>query len=175
MPLPHAGYRLEGDAADSTLELQRFEVWDPAAKVVVHNGAGAPPTVQAPPDTRYFNGALAGAPGSSVVLSVDASGRVSGMAVRGKDTWTLGRAGAAPQAAAAATGGGAAQAPLSSRKGKPSDNDGRPPFHCGGSILHEHQHSPGQQQQTGNQGTPTRKLLAVSDLRRGARAAPLAC
>ncbi|PRW61007.1 Reprolysin (M12B) family zinc metalloprotease [Chlorella sorokiniana] len=72
------GLRLEGQAADATLELQRLEAWDPAAKIVVHSGSVATIT-EGPPDTRYFQGSLAGAPGSTALLSVDAAGGVSGM------------------------------------------------------------------------------------------------
>ena len=138
--------------------LQRFEVWDPAAKIVVDRGGGSTPTVHGPPDVRYFKGAIAGAPGSLAVLAVDPSGGVNGLAVRGKEEWALGRPRPAPQAAAAG-GGGAAPAPLSSRKAAPGDGASRPPFQCGAAGLYPHQLK--QARQPSSPGDGARKLLAV--------------
>lgn len=45
-------YRLEGDTQDSILELERYEVWHPTAKIVISKGRGVPPVVRGPPDTR---------------------------------------------------------------------------------------------------------------------------
>ena len=153
------GYRLEGQATDSTLELRRLEVWDPAAKVVVHPGGGTKPTTQGPPDVRYFKGSVAGAPGSTVVLAVDAAGGVSGVATHGSERWALGRPALSPVAAAA----GVAPAGLSSRK-VPRSGSGaapRPPFQCGADALPP-QHSQRAQQASSQDGGASRKLLAVS-------------
>jgi hypothetical protein len=155
------GYRLEGQTTDSTLELQRLEVWDPTAQIVVQPGGGARPVVQGPPDTRYFKGSLAGAPGSAVVLSVDASGGVSGIATNGKDRWALSRPALSPVAAAA----GVAPAGLSSRKATRagSGTASRRPFHCGASDL-EPQQAQRAQQASSQDGAASRKLLAGSAL-----------
>ena len=153
------GYRLEGQAADSTLELQRLEVWDPAAKVVVHPGGSGRPTVHGPPDVRYFKGSVAGAPGSTVVLAVDAAGGVNGVVTHGSERWTLSRPALSPVAAAA----GVAPAGLSSRK-VPRNGSGaapRPPFQCGADALPPQQ-SQRAQQASRQDGGASRKLLAVS-------------
>jgi len=151
------GYRLEGQTTDSTLQLQRFDVWDPAAKVVVHSGGSTKPTVQGPPDVRYFKGSLAGAPGSTVVLAVDPAGGVSGVATHGQERWALSRPALLPVAAAA----GVAPAGLSSRKAARSGGAaaGRPPFHCGASDLQPQQ--PQRAQQASGLDGAARKLLAV--------------
>ncbi len=134
-------------------------MWDPSATVLVDSRA-----VQGPPDVRYFAGSLARAPGSTVMLSVDAAGGVSGMATHGKERWELGRPALSPQAAAA----GVAPAGLSSRKaarnGATAPN--RPHFHCGASGLEAERppqaQRPQQAQQAGGQGSAARKLLQVS-------------
>ena len=144
-------------------------MWDPAATVLVHSGASTAPAVQGPPDVRYFAGSLAGAPGSTVMLSVDPAGGVTGMAAHGKERWALHRPALSPQAAAA----GVAPAGLSSRKAARSGGAtaGRQPFHCGASGLEAERPPQAQQpqqaqavaaQQAGGQGGAARKLLQVS-------------
>jgi hypothetical protein len=154
------GLVLEGQAGDSTLELQRLEAWDPAAKIVVHPGSGAPPITEGPPDTRYFQGSLAGVPASTVMLAVDAAGGVSGMAVHGRHTWLLGRPALSPQAAAA----GVAPAGLASRKAVPDKGGaaGRRPFQCQANDLLP-QRTP-QARPAGTQAGAYKKLLATSQL-----------
>ena len=156
----HTGLRLEGRPTNSTLELQRFDVWDPAAKVVVHPGGGAQPTTQGPPDVRYFKGSVAGAPGSTVVLAVDAAGGVSGMATHGRQHWTLGRPALSPQAAAA----GVAPAGLSSRRATAGTNVAadRQAFHCGASSLEAERPPHAAQQQASSSGSISPTLAAVS-------------
>ena len=154
--------RLEGQATPATLELQRLEVWDPTAQVVMHPGGNAPPTTQRPPDVRFFTGSLAGAPGSAVVLSVDAAGGVDGVVTHGRERWALRRPALSPQAAAA----GAAPAGLSSRRAAPTSGAAsrRQPFRCGASSLEAPQppREAQQAQQDKPQGGPARKLLQVS-------------
>ena len=156
----HTGLWLEGQAADSTLELQRFDVWDPAAKVVVHPGGGAQPTTQGPPDVRYFKGSVAGAPGSTVVLAVDAAGGVSGMATHGSERWALGRPALPPLAAAA----GVAPAGLSSRRATAGTSvaANRQAFHCGAASLEAERPLHAAQQQASGSGSISPTLAAVS-------------
>ena len=150
------GYRLEGRTDEASLELQRINVWAPAAKVVVHGSQkGAPPTTQRPPDTRYFKGSIAGAPGSAVVLAVDPAGGVNGIATHGQDRWALSRPALSPVAAAA----GVAPAGLTSRKAAPSSTASRPPFHCGAADLPPQRAQ--QAQQASSQDAGARKLLQV--------------
>jgi hypothetical protein len=75
--------RIEGlrdrDAARAeTFVGERFEVFSPDARVVVVGESG--PTELAPPENVYFKGALEGIPGSRVLISVLADGRVRGVA-----------------------------------------------------------------------------------------------
>lgn len=83
---------------------------------------------------------IAGAPTSSVVLSVRADGSVSGMAWKGNSTWALGRTGAsgaaaagsgAAASAAATSGSGVSAAPLSSRKATLQQVRSAQTFDCG--------------------------------------------
>lgn len=104
-------YVLEGDTKPSTLDLKRFEVWRPNAKVVVMTRNG--PVTRGPPDTRMFRGTVEGKPGSMVVLTVRERGGVSGLALRDKSSWALGKLGQ--------NGGGPTTAPLGSRKSRPGE------------------------------------------------------
>lgn len=133
------GYRLQGDAADSTLRLRRMEVWAPGAQIWLQAATTAPPQQVAPPPSLYFRGSIAGQPGSAVIMSVSADGGVSGYAFRGNDSWALGKPGA-PRGASAAAAAAAAAAPLSSVIVQPEDVQALPPFKCGVSGLgHTHQ------------------------------------
>jgi len=160
--LCNAGLRLEGQTADATLELQRLEVWDPAAKIVVQPGGGAPATVQGPPDVRYFKGSLAGVPGSTAMLAVDAAGGVSGMATHGRERWALGPPALSPVAAAA----GVAPAGLSSRRAAaPSSGEAAPRRQrCSASNLKPERPKQAQQAQQAQQARgldgAARNLLA---------------
>lgn len=108
---------LEGDTKPSTLVLKRVEVWRPNAKVVTMTPRG--PVTRGPPDTRMFRGTVAGSPGSSVVLTVRENGGVSGLALRGKSSWSLGKRG---------QGGSPTTAPLGSRKSRPGEQANLPKF-----------------------------------------------
>ena len=81
---------VNGDTTASTLELERFEVWAPGAKVWIQAAADAPPQERPPPATRYFRGRIAGAPNSRVLLSVRANGAVNGVVevVKVSRNWT---------------------------------------------------------------------------------------
>lgn len=125
-----SSYRLQGDAQDSTLQLKRFEVWKPGAKVVLQAAINAPPLERAPPATRFFRGIIAGFPSSAVILTVQPDGGVSGMAYRGNASWALGKEGV-PAGASAAVAATAAAAPLDSQKVRPEDVKALPPFSCG--------------------------------------------
>lgn len=125
-------YKLAGDALPSTLLLQRFEMWQPGSTVHVSTADGQQLRL-APPDARFFRGRIAGAPGSAVMLSVRASGAVSGMAWRANDSWALGVAGPAAQPAATASAGGDGTAAclLGSQKASPQQQAALQPLECG--------------------------------------------
>lgn len=135
------GYRLAGDAAVSTLELKRFEVWKKDAVVAIQSSVNSPAAMKPAPDTRYFRGTIAGVPGSAAMLAVRPDGGVTGMAWRGNTTWTLGRAGGlatlgnSAGAQAAAISPGAASGALSSVKVDATDLETLPPFQCGSDAL----------------------------------------
>lgn len=82
------GYRLEGEEGAATLQLKHHQVWAPGAKVVVHTAEGT--TEAPPPAARIFRGTIEGQTGSSVLLSVQEDGRMTGMAMRGDASWALG-------------------------------------------------------------------------------------
>ena len=88
------GYHLEGEESAATLQLKHHQVWAPGAKVVVHTAEGT--TEAPPPPARIFRGTIDGAPDSSVLLSVQEDGRMTGMAMRGGASWALGHEEAAP-------------------------------------------------------------------------------
>ena len=102
-----------------------MELWQPGARVLVHTAGGV--VAHAPPDTHVFSGTIAGAPGSGVVLTVDAEGGIAGLATRGGSTWAVTKAAAGPQAAAA-TPNGPAPGGISSVAGTKS---GRRRHSCG--------------------------------------------
>lgn len=79
------GLLLEGDAATSTLDLERFEVWLPNAVVMV-DGTRVPA-----PKTVYFRGSVAGYPGSSALVSVRERGGTMGMVFRADGAWAVGK------------------------------------------------------------------------------------
>lgn len=83
-----SGLALEGEAQPVTLELQRRDVWTAGARIVTHTEAG--PQEQGPPASRFFRGAIAGQPHSSVALAVHEDGSVAGIASNGEASWALG-------------------------------------------------------------------------------------
>lgn len=86
--------RLEGELSPVTLELERFQVFAPDAKIVVHRGQGKKHLV-GPPATAYFSGTIQSDRDSIAVLSVDAQGGIQGIVQQGGRFWMLDRGGAA--------------------------------------------------------------------------------
>ncbi|KAI3431729.1 hypothetical protein D9Q98_004771 [Chlorella vulgaris] len=113
--------QLEGEQEPLSLDLERFDVWSPGAKVVLQGARGAQPREQAPPATAFFRGSVAGNPGSSVMVSVRKDGSVGGMAFHKKASWALGKA---------AGGGNGNGGGIRSRKSRPADMQAKP-FECG--------------------------------------------
>ena len=107
------GLLLAGDAATSTLELERFEVWLPNAVVLVD---GEP---VAPPRTLYFRGSVAGYPGSTALVSVREQGGTMGMVFRPDGAWAIGK--------------GRGRGALRSAHARPEEY--RKPFACGADQL----------------------------------------
>lgn len=91
----------------------------------------SPPRRIPRPTTAFFKGSIAGAPGSSVLLSVGKNGAVHGIAHRGNTSFILARSkgptAGGPVAAAAAM----AAAPLASRRTTSAQTKELPRFSCG--------------------------------------------
>lgn len=101
-------------------------------QVVVQPSKHKPPQRIPRPTTAFFKGSIAGAPGSSVLLSVGENGAVHGVAHRDNASFALTRspratAGSGPVAAAAAL----AAAPLSSSRTTSAQTRELPRFSCG--------------------------------------------
>src|SRR5258708_4213823 len=62
----------------ATLELERFEVWAPDARIVVHEADGKHTHTLPRPETRFYKGHVAGDPDSAVEISVAPNGRIEG-------------------------------------------------------------------------------------------------
>ena len=139
--------RLDGDGHDSELELERFDVWAPGARVEVHGAAGGLPQLIQPPDTHYFRGRIAGDASSTVVLAVDANGGMQGVVHRGRDGWSLSKH-------SSAQGSGAA-APLVSTAA-PAAAPSAKPFECG---VEKEEWQGTQEQLSVPGGAGNRKLL----------------
>jgi hypothetical protein len=67
---------IDGDSV--TLELERFEVWEPDANVIVHEADGKHTHVLPRPDTRYYKGHVAGEADSALAISVAPDGSIDG-------------------------------------------------------------------------------------------------
>lgn len=162
------GLPLQAGAAPSTatLSLERFAVWTVDARVVLQTPAGGWVDVGAPHATAYFQGAIAGQPGSSVLLAALTDGTLWGTASSGKTTWALGNAGPAGPAAAAIRGGGAVPSALASRLVRPEEMGNKPPWHCGFDDL---PHTETASSTAAASSTGSRKLLQVR-VRRSPRA-----
>lgn len=68
-------------------ELERFEVFAPQARIVVHGEAGD--AFLPIPENAYFRGTIAGDPRSSVFLTSLAAGGLRGMAAAGGEYWVM--------------------------------------------------------------------------------------
>lgn len=82
------GLGLPGTPGNSALELERFEIFAPDARIVIHHPDGE--EVQGPPDNRYFRGYVDGSPNSTAYLSIRRAGEVRGLIERGGRYWLLG-------------------------------------------------------------------------------------
>lgn len=92
---PHGTIRItavpwaEGSSSAAfALALERFEVFAPGARIVVHGSAGEERLL--PPANVYLRGSVEGEAGSRVVLSVLDSGEIRGLANALGRTWVLG-------------------------------------------------------------------------------------
>ena len=83
--LPWAG---AGASRSQSLLLQRFDVFSPGAKIVLHTSAGD--RLLPVPANVYLRGSLAEEPLSRVVLSVLGTGEIRGLATAAGRTWMLG-------------------------------------------------------------------------------------
>lgn len=83
----------DGVSRSLGLRLDRFEVFAPGARVVLHTEAGE--RYLPVPANVYLRGEVQGEPGSRVVLSVLASGEIRGLATALGRTWLLGADGGA--------------------------------------------------------------------------------
>lgn len=78
------GLALDGASEPARVDLERFRVFSPEARVVLDDSS-----VAAAPTTAYFRGFVDGDPHSSVVLSVPGTGPVHGLVVRDGLLWWL--------------------------------------------------------------------------------------
>lgn len=81
-------WALDGVSRSLSLRLERFQVFAPGARVVVHGAAGE--RYLPFPENVYLRGEVEGEAGSRVVLSVLASGEIRGLATAIGRTWLLG-------------------------------------------------------------------------------------
>lgn len=78
---------LDQEDSPVSLELQRFEVFAPDARIVAHQPEGEDSLE--PPATGYFQGRIRGAADSLVVLSADPQGVMRGIVQQGNKFWIL--------------------------------------------------------------------------------------
>jgi hypothetical protein len=90
--VPWAG---DGRSRSETLALERFEVFAPTARIVVHTATGD--EFLPAPANVYLRGRIEGEAGSRVVLSVLATGEIRGLATATGRTWLFGSAGEDPR------------------------------------------------------------------------------
>ncbi|HLA77043.1 MAG TPA: M12 family metallo-peptidase [Vicinamibacteria bacterium] len=83
----------------AALELTRFEVFAPDAKIVVHREKGE--EILPAPANAYFRGRLAGDPDSTAILTVRAQGGVRGLLAQSGRVWVMESGGEGRLAAAA--------------------------------------------------------------------------
>ena len=76
--------QLEGQPGTSDLELERFRVFTPDARIVVDGRTERPV-----PDNLYFKGRISGDPGSRVLLTLRRSGELRGLVFRRGELWVL--------------------------------------------------------------------------------------
>ncbi len=83
---------LDGEAR--TLDLVRFRVFAPDARVTVRGAAGV--SRRPAPDNAYFRGAVDGDPASLALLTVRAQGGLRGLVTSGGNYWVLGSGAGGP-------------------------------------------------------------------------------
>ena len=88
-------WAVDGASREQSLLLERFEVFAPNAKIVIHTDAGDRHLPV--PANVYLRGQVEGEAGSRVVLSVLATGEVRGLATALGRTWLLGSEGSDAQ------------------------------------------------------------------------------
>lgn len=88
-------WALDGVSRSQRLRLERFEVFAPDARIVLHTAAGD--RGLAVPANVYLRGQVEGEAGSRVVLSVLATGEIRGLATSLGRTWLLGSEGSDAQ------------------------------------------------------------------------------
>lgn len=106
-------FRVEGvdfEGTPQNLELERFEVFAPDARIEINDGAGGVRVLPAP-SNAWFKGYVAGLDGSVVVLNVRAGGEVRGVVTSADGHFVLG----VPQQ----SGGGGLRAFRAPDRGKP--------------------------------------------------------
>lgn len=84
------GLTLEGEGPPAVLELKRFRVFTPEARVVLHGKDDD--TYLPAPRNGYFRGRIDGKPESRAVLSVLEAGGVRGLIIHQNRIWMLGNA-----------------------------------------------------------------------------------
>ncbi len=130
LALPLAGtLRLEGLALEPegppvALELERFRVFAPGARVVLHGAEGD--SYLPAPGNGYFRGRIDGLPASRAVISVLEAGGVRGLVIHDNRIWMLGNA----------KGARGAGDTLTVREIEDTDLIGKP-FHCAAEQLPE--------------------------------------
>ena len=97
-------WAVDGASREQSLLLERFEVFAPNAKIVIHTDAGDRHLPV--PANVYLRGQVEGEAGSRVVLSVLATGEVRGLATALGRTWLLGSEGSDAQLRVRAVDGG---------------------------------------------------------------------
>lgn len=88
------GLRLEEDRPPEGVELERFSVFAPEARIVVRSTDTAEET--SPPDTAYFRGRLTADPSSLAIVSVTAAGALRGWITSESSWYELSAAGRGP-------------------------------------------------------------------------------
>ncbi len=84
------GFQLESEGPAVALELERFRVFAPNARVVLHGPEGD--TYLPAPGNAYFRGRIDGLPESSAVISVLEAGGIRGLIFHDNRIWMLGNA-----------------------------------------------------------------------------------
>ena len=79
---------LPGREAPAKMNLERFEVWAPDAKIVAFGENGSEQLLPRP-TTRYYRGTIEGEPDALVFAAVEADGTINAMATSGSKRFTI--------------------------------------------------------------------------------------